>query len=237
MKHLFFIILLWLPALMATAQAGYDVTAGRAARSFEWKEWNSAAAMYELMLRERPDSLSSYTRAVAANQMLGNDEQAIDLVERAMAHGIGLSELLEQVRLTDFALGDGDRYGALLHRLTEAMPWMRRALDNELLRYYCFRDDGPNIVRYAKVMLAGLPESTEYLSLLARGYMLQGLDAEAADTWRKILAIDPDNYDTLLYLGNYCRMQGNDIEAEALLRRAAAIRRTPYLESLLNSKK
>lgn len=60
--------------------------------------------------------------------------------------------------------------------------------------------------------------------------MLQGLDAEAADTWRKILAIDPDNYDTLLYLGNYCRMQGNDIEAEALLRRAAAIRRTPYLE-------
>ena len=47
MKHLFFIILLWLPALMATAQAGYDVTAGRAARSFEWKEWNSAAAMYE----------------------------------------------------------------------------------------------------------------------------------------------------------------------------------------------
>lgn len=237
MKHLFFIILLWLPALMATAQAGYDVTAGRAARSFEWKEWNSAAAMYELMLRERPDSLSSYTRAVAANQMLGNDEQAIDLVERAMAHGIGLSELLEQVRLTDFALGEGDRYGALLHRLTEAMPWMRRALDNELLRYYCFRDDGPNIVRYAKVMLAGLPESTEYLSLLARGYMLQGLDAEAADTWRKILAIDPDNYDTLLYLGNYCRMQGNDIEAEALLRRAAAIRRTPYLESLLNSKK
>lgn len=237
MKHLFFIILLWLPALMATAQAGYDVTAGRAARSFEWKEWNSAAAMYELMLRERPDSLSSYTRAVAANQMLGNDEQAIDLVERAMAHGIGLSELLEQVRLTDFALGEGDRYGALLHRLTEAMPWMRRALDNELLRYYCFRDDGPNIVRYAKVMLAGLPESTEYLSLLARGYMLQGLDAEAADTWRKILAIDPDNYDTLLYLGNYCRMQGNDTEAEALLRRAAAIRRTPYLESLLNSKK
>lgn len=237
MKHLFFIILLWLPALMATAQAGYDVTAERAARSFEWKEWNSAAAMYELMLRERPDSLSSYTRAVAANQMLGNDEQAIDLVERAMAHGIGLSELLEQVRLTDFALGEGDRYGALLHRLTEAMPWMRRALDNELLRYYCFRDDGPNIVRYAKVMLAGLPESTEYLSLLARGYMLQGLDAEAADTWRKILAIDPDNYDTLLYLGNYCRMQGNDTEAEALLRRAAAIRRTPYLESLLNSKK
>lgn len=237
MKHLFFIILLWLPALMATAQAGYDVTAGRAARSFEWKEWNSAAAMYELMLRERPDSLSSYTRAVAANQMLGNDEQAIDLVERAMAHGIGLSELLEQVRLTDFALGEGDRYGALLHRLTEAMPWMRRALDNELLRYYCFRDDGPNIVRYAKVMLAGLPKSTEYLSLLARGYMLQGLDAEAADTWRKILAIDPDNYDTLLYLGNYCRMQGNDIEAEALLRRAAAIRRTPYLESLLNYKK
>ncbi len=219
------------------AQGGYDNTAVRAARSFEWKEWNSAATMYELMLRERPDSISSYTRAIAANQMLGNDEQTVDLVERAMAHGLGLSELLRQIRDTDFALGEGDRYGTLLHSLCAAMPWMRRALDNELLRYYNFRDDGPNIVRYASMMLSGLPESTEYLGMLARGYMLQSMETEAAGIWRRILAIDPDDYDTLLYLGNRCLLCGDEAEGKDLLRRAAAIRPTPYLESLLNSQK
>lgn len=231
------VILLILTAFNAVAVNDYDTTAERAARSFAWKEWNSAAAMYELMLRERPDSISSYTRAVAANQMLGNDDTVTDLVERAMTHGIGLSDLLAQIRDTDFAMGEGDRYGTLLHNLGEGMPWMRRALDNELLHYYCFRNDGPNIVRYASLMLAGLPESTEYLSLLARGYLLQGLEPDAASIWSKILAIDPDNYETLLYMGNYCRIQGKEAEATALLRRAAAIRSTPYLESLLNSKK
>lgn len=224
-------------ACCASAQASYEVTAERAARSFDWKEWNSAAAMYELMLREHPDSLSTYSHAVAANQMLGNDDAAIDLIERAMTHGIGLSELLESIRITDFALGEGDKYGSLLHRLVEAMPWMRRALDNEMLRYYTFRDDGPHMVQYAKIMLAGLPESTEYLGLLARGYMQQGMDAEAADTWRRILTIDPDNYDALLYLGNYLRLNGNANEGRELLTRAADIRPTPYLTSILNEKK
>jgi len=224
-------------ALSASAQGGYDITAGRADRSFQWKEWNSAAAMYELMLCERPDSLSSYTRAIAANQMLGNGDAAVDLVERAMAHGIGIAELLEGVRIVDFSLGEGDRYGALLDSLADALPWMRRALDNELLLYYTFRSDGPQMVRYAQVMLAGLPESTEYLALLARGYMLQGMDAEAAGTWRRILAIDPDNYDSLLYLGNSLCISGNEVEGRELLARAAAIHPTPYLNSILNENK
>lgn len=235
MKALLLIIMLSLPPLCVQAQGSYEVTATRAARSFEWKEWNSAAAMYELMLGERPDSISSYTRAVAANQMLGNDDTVIDLVERAMTHGIGLSDLLAQIRDTDFAMGEGDLYGRLLHSLSRAMPWMRRALDDELLRYYCFRDDGPNIVRYASLMLAGLPESTEYLSMLARGYMLQGMEAEAAGIWWRILAIDPHDYDTLLYLGNHCIACGDRAEGIELLRRAAAIRSTPYIETLLQS--
>lgn len=215
-------------AAAAFAQGTYESTAQRAARSFKWEEWNSAAAMYELMLKERPDSLSTYARAIAANQMLGDTAATVDLVERAMSHGIGLSEVLKAVRHTDFSIGQGDLYGGYLHLLWNAMPWMRRALDNELLEYYSFRNDGPMMVRYAGVMLAGLPDSVEYLALLARGQMLSGDMNAAATTWRKILDLDTDNYSALIMLGNYLVLKGSE-EGNTLLARANALRPTPYV--------
>ncbi len=224
---------LLLAAIASDAQSPYEETALRAARSFKWQEWNSAAAMYELMLKERPDSLSSYAHAIAANQMLADTAATVDLVERAMSHGIGLSEVLKAVREADFSISQGDRYGSYLHILRDAMPWMGRALDNELLGHYTFRNDGPMMVKYAKIMLAGLPDSTEYLSLLAKGQLLSGEGTAAAATWRKILAIDPDNYPTLILLGNYLAMNGDTTEGNSLLAKANNIRQTPYLTKKL----
>ena len=219
--------------IAAAAAAGYDRLAERASRSFQWEEWSSAAAMYELMLKERPDSLSSYARAITANQMVGDSAATVELVERAMSHGIGLSAVLEAVRLTDFSIGQGDRYGTYLHHLRNSIPWMSRALDNELLGYYTFRNDGPMMVKYANIMLAGLPDSVEYLALIANGQLLAGQPAEAAATWKKILEIDPDNFPTLVLLGNYYLQQGNETEGKTLLSKAQSVKQTPYITTLL----
>lgn len=220
-------------AAIAAAQSRYDATAVRADRSFDWQEWHSAAAMYELMLDERPDSLRPYARAIVASQMLADTAATVDLLERAMSHGIGLSDVLSAVRATDFAIGQGDRYGAYLHTLSTAMPWMKRALDNELLDYYTFRRNGPMMVHYASLMLAGLPESTVYLNTLASGWLLSGRTAEAADTWRRVLAIDPDNVEALLYLGNLYTAEGDTEAARPLLERAHRLCPGPYLGARL----
>lgn len=228
-KSLLSLIILALSA-GALAADRYEATGIRADRSFQWQEWPSAAAMYELMIRERPDSLRPYARAIVASQMTGDTAATFDLMERAMSHGLGLAEVLEAVRATDFSIGRGDSYGRYLHTLAEAMPWMRRALDNELLEYYTFRCDGPMMMHYASLMLAGLPESTEYLNLLARGCLLAGRDAEATATWRRVLAIDPDNLDALLYLGNYLEIKGRRDEAAPLLQRADSLHPGPFLQ-------
>ena len=68
---------------------------------------------------------------------------------------------------------------------------MTRALDNQLLQYYDFRNDGPMIEQYARRMLAPLPDSVEYLTLLARGLLLQGKIDQAAAVWQQILTLDP----------------------------------------------
>ena len=231
-KILIFIILSC--SLVAFAGQRYEQLSLRAARSFEWKEWSSAAALYELMLQERPDSLATYSYAIVANQMIPDTAATIDLLERAMSHGIGLEDVLEAVRTTDFSIGQGDLYGRYLLLLSEGMPWMKRGLDHQLLKYYNFRHDGPMIVKYARDMLTGLPDSTEYLSYLAKGYLLCNDDDKAVEIWKKILEIDPRHYTTLLELGNYYQLKGNRNEALPYLELAQSIHPTPYVAKSLN---
>ena len=231
-KILIFIILSC--SLAAFAGQRYEQLSQRAARSFEWKEWSSAAALYELMLQQQPDSLATYSYAIVANQMIPDTAATIDLLERAMSHGIGLEDVLEAVRVTDFSIGQGDLYGRYLLLLSEGLPWMKRGLDHQLLKYYTFRHDGPMIVKYAGDMLTGLPNSTEYLSYLAKGYLLCNDDARAVEIWKKILEIDPHHYTTLLELGNYYQLKGNRSEALPYLELAQSIHPTPYVARSIN---
>lgn len=191
--------------------------------------------MYELMLDMQPDSAEVYARAIVASAMIPDTAATTDLMQRAMSHGIGLPDVLSRVRSLSFGIGAPDIYGGYLRRLRDAMPWMRRALDHELLEYYIFRNDGPNIVRYAGIMLSGLPDSQEFLHTLALGYLLQADLDRAVATWEKILALYPDDFDALIHLANHYIRHGDRDRALPYLTRAIAIHPTPYLQSLASS--
>ncbi|MDE6287400.1 MAG: hypothetical protein K2M00_01280 [Muribaculaceae bacterium] len=206
----------------------------RAARSFEWHEWNSAAAQYVQLLEMRADSARLYSRAIVAYELSGDTVAGSVLVERAMAHGIGFASLIADVRATSFSVGAGDTYAAFLLRMQREMPWMARAIDHQLLDYYTFRRDGAMMVKYSQMMLDGLPSSVEYLSLLAEGYLLDGQGDLAVNTWKKIIGISPDDYSALLNLGIYCRLHGDSATAAECLRRAYEVHPTPYVEVLLS---
>ncbi len=109
-------------------------------------------------------------------------------------------------------------------------------VDRSLLEYYDNRNDGPQMVAYADKMLQGFPENVSYLRVKARGTLLCGDGDEAADIWRHILDLAPDNYDTLLDLAAYLITCGNRDAATPYIQRAIAIRSTPYLQSLLNKR-
>lgn len=236
MKHLLpLITALLLTAVGAGAviNRGIEPVAVRASRAFDNSEWASAAALYQLAIDRSPDSAALYPRAIVASEIAGDTAATPQMIERAMARGIGFARLIEGVRSTSFAVGAGQYYASLLERLKTEIPWMARPLDHQLLDYYNMRNDGPQIVKYARIMLAGLPDSPEYLSLLARGQMLSDDMAAAAATWTRILDIDPHQYDTLINLGVYYLDGGHPGQAVTYLRRAADIHPTPYLESLI----
>lgn len=218
---------------ISAAAAGFDTTARRADRNFDFQEWAQAGALYELMLDERPDSAAVYSRAIVAASMLDDTLRSTALLERAMAHSVALDSVVDGVRRTAFAIGHAGVYADFLHRTRAQMPWMARALDARLLDYYAFRNDGERMVQLSEAMLSGLPDSERYLAQLARGHLLQGHTAEAEAAWRRLLDAHPDNLDALRSLGTLLMQQGRTDEGRALLRRVHDIAPTPYTDQLL----
>jgi tetratricopeptide (TPR) repeat protein len=229
MKRLAIYLLIALAVVTARAASDYANTLERAQRSFDNKEWANAAALYGLLLTERPTVESNYGRAIVAYSMLSDSIGCVDIFERAMAHGVSADSLFNTVRTSSFTIGKGEIYADFLNLCRRDAPWIARAVDNKLLQWYLYRADGEMIIKYADTMLSGLPDSVEYLSDLAYGYSLEGQHDKAVETWQRILAIQPDNIDALLNLGNYYALIGNRSEALKYLNQAQAISPTPYL--------
>lgn len=221
--------------MTAVAASDYATTAAKAQRFFDAREWASAQALYGLMLNERPDADSVYVHAIVASSMLGHKDAASHLLTEAMKSGIGFSKLMGGVRQLSFSVGDAGVYEDFLLRSQRDCPWLLRPIDAELLRYYMFRNNGEKTVEYATKMLKGLPDSVEYLSDLADGYITLGEGDSAVAAWKQILALDPDNYQTLLKLGNYYDIVGNRTGAADYLQQAARIRLTPFVAQRLES--
>ena len=224
--------------ILAATQAfatDYRLTEAKADRFFDNREWASAQALYGLMLDQTSGGAATYSRAIVASAMMGDTVSTSDLLAQAMSHGVKVDSLFEAVRTTAFEVNAPMVYESFMLTAQRDCPWLARAIDGQLLDYYLFRDNGEKVVVFANKMLAGLPESTYFLGCLARGHALQGDFETAVAVWKRILGIDPDNYDTLLNLGNYLIISGDEADAESYLKRADKIKPTPYVTERLAS--
>lgn len=233
MKKLLSGILMIVTAVTLSAAPDYDRTAIKADRFFEAGEWASAQALYGILLDKRPEADSIYVKAIVASSMMGDSVAASHLLTNAMNAGIGFERLMAGVREVSFEVGSAKTYEDFLLRSQRDCRWLTRAIDAELLRYYIFRDNGPKIVKYSQIMLAGMPESVEYQLSLASGYVLAGDYDKAVGTWRRIIEQSPDSYDALIAIGNYMDLSGNTISAAEYLSRAQELRPTPFVASRL----
>lgn len=234
MRRLILILILPLVAVSAMA-ADYYATAAKASHAYKTRDWPTAQAMYELMLDERPDSGSVYSRTIIASAMRSDTVRAMQLIELASAHGVSIYGLFDQIRNLSYELGKPHLYSQLLEMTAREMRWLSRPVDAALLEFYTKRRNGPMMIEYARRMLKGMPDSPDFLSALAKGLLLTGQYDEAIATWREALTFDPDNYTTLLELGNLLLIQDKPSEGLPYLVRAYRINPTPYVANILRS--
>ena len=224
--------------LKATATPSQDGTEferleRKASLFFSNAEWRNANAMYVLMLELKPGDRAIYPRAIVSNILAGDTARALDMIPRAMSNLIPIDTVLTEVRQTSFSIGHADLYEQFLLKTRETYPWYSRVINNYLLAYYDFRSNGPELMKYATMMLNGLPTDLRLMRFLARGQMLSGLTDDAVNTWLRIIDLHPDNYDTLLDLANFYAVTDNPESALTWFRRADAIRPTPYVSSYI----
>jgi len=180
-------------------------------------------------------SAENYAGLIVSTSLAGDTLQAVGYVEPALHHRVNIDSLFSAIEKTTFSVGHASLYSTLLSRIGQTYTWLSRVTDRKLLAHYIFRNDGPAIVRYADIMLHGLPDDIDYLRIKARGQLLCADGDAAVATWRHILDLSPDHYQTLVDLANYYHALGDDTRALPLFRRVMDIRPTPYVESIIQT--
>ncbi len=227
LRHL--LLLIAMPAMMAASAADYSTIAEKATRFYADGDWAGASAMYSLLIDERPDDPGLYAHAIVADGMRGDSLAQMALMRGAIAHHVPFDSVFSAVETCSFAQGRADIYEGFLLSLRRAEPWLQRTVDARLLRYYAFRRYPAETERYAGIMLRGLPDNEDYLYLLAGAYVTAGDMAKAEEVYKRIVSLNPRAYVALLYLGNRAADTGDTVAAIDYLRRASAIKATPYV--------
>lgn len=225
------------PSQPASRQRDYSAIATKASRFFSFGEWANAAAMYELMLEERPKVEKTYVDAIVVAGMRELPDYQMSLVDRAQQHLIPLQRLFDGVRKTSFAIGHADLYRQLLEMVQQRQPWLARSIDRQLLDYYLTRQNADMIEHYARIMLKGAPDNADFLNALAYSYLLQGRMDEAMAGYARTLVYHPSDYTALLALGCYYHGIGQTAEARPYLESAWRIRQSPDIAAMLAPEK
>jgi len=209
-----------------------DGVGRRAQRAFDAGEWASAQALYGLVTDHDPGDTGAQSRLLAAAVMHGDTAAVSHVVERAMAAGVVLGDMLDSLR-TDLRQAAGyARYPGVLERLAAERPYLRRPLMARLLDFYTERRDGANMIRCARGLLAGLPDSPRYLNALAQGLLYTGDRTAAEEAWRRAIKADPNDTKALISLAT---LLGDTSEALDLLRRADTVAPSPALKARIKS--
>lgn len=214
-----------------SAQTDYERIESKAERFFANEEWASANAMYLLMLDQKPHVTSTYAHSIVAYYMIGDTLQAVEMLPRALSFHVPADILLRDIRKVSFSQGRGDLYEDLLKRVQQTFPWFSRIADNYLMQYYAFRQNGPELIRYAVTMLEGLPDNRNFLRMLASGQILTGYTSEALKTWHRVVELYPDDYDTVLDIANCYDALGDKTATLTWMQRASDLLPTPYVTS------
>ena len=205
---LFNILLFTAISLSASLQTDdYETRKIKAERYFKYKEWRSALAMYLLMLDERPQEVEPYYKAIVAGAMVNDSTTQIDMLMRTQQRGISLDSLFNGIKNVSLSIDEAQAYCNFLLLVKKQQPWLKRSINIYLLKYYDFRNDSQNMIKTADELLAQTPSNTVYLKTIAKAYINMGDFDKAMEYYKRILAIDNNDYDSLLALGNYYATQ------------------------------
>lgn len=181
----------------------YSVLETKASRFYKNQEWASSLAMYELMISQKDTVVNNYAKAIVLSGLLKKPDMQMAFLERTQQKGLPLDSIFGTIQKDAFAIGHPYIYESFLKLVKTKQQWLARNINIQLLKYYRYRNDADNMIDISGQLLKSTPDDVGYLTDMAEAYALKGNLPESMKWYKKILAIDKDNYNSLLTLGNY----------------------------------
>ena len=227
------------------SQTKYEVLAKKAERFYEYKEWESAAAMYELLLMQRSDDVNVYSRAITVNGILGKKDEQLSIIEKSQKNGIAMSAIFDGVRSCSYAKGYPAVYESLLLMIKERQPWLRHSINGKLATFYRQRNNAPKMVEYADSLLATRHDDLDALTTKGLGLTYMDNYPAAISVWKEMIEIDSTKVEPYLQIGVYLFGKVKEgkatpqefSDAEKYLSKAYQLKPTPKLKDILSKLK
>ena len=101
-------------ASFSAVATDYNSLAVKADRFYQYDEWASALAMYQLMLDKRPDAADTYCHAIVAASMEKLPDEPMRLLEQSLNARVPLDSIYNGVQRLAFEQGDARLYEKFL---------------------------------------------------------------------------------------------------------------------------
>ena len=215
----------------------------KANRFYRHEEWANAVAMFRAILQREPTDVATYGRSVVVYGVIGDQEEQISLLEDTQKYALPLDRLFDAVRTSAYEIGRPEQLVSFMDLVKVKQPWLKRNINIRLARYYDSRNNAEKMIEMSDTLLAVNPDDPSMLKIKARGYLLLDRYDDAMPLYRRIVDLNPSDYDSLLTLGVYyyeemdrrsLSLQSASAQsARKYLAKANALRPTERVEAML----
>lgn len=179
-------------------------------------EWNEVLIETEQMVTMRPGDADPYSAALIAAQSLNDISTENRYLRLSQQNRIHIDTIMVRVYNRTRSIKNAQVYEQLLLNLKANHRWMSKVFNMYLLDFYNFARKTKETIMIADELLILTPNNARIMRIKANALFYQGNTDEAALIHEKLLTMEPNNYESLTFLGTYyssqCHKEIEEIE-------------------------
>lgn len=214
------ITILFLAFALSAWATTYERHAMRMNDHFLHAEWKEVLIETDQMVTMRPDDADPYSAALIAAQFLDDVSTENRYLRLSQKNRIHIDTIMVHVYDRTRIIKNAQIYEQLLLNLKANHQRMAKVFNIYLLGYYNFARKTQETIAIANELLQLTPDNVRILRIKANALFYQGDTEEAVEIHERLLASEPNNYESLTFLGTYyislCDKEIERIEGEYL---------------------
>lgn len=208
MSRLLLLSLFFAVGIQVMAQPREKHLAERADEAYAGAKWKSASTLYDVLLKDTTAYTPRFAKAVFASVMASDSVSWSKVDQVLIRNEYRLDSLFRDISRLSIHARLFDVYEQTLKRASRQFPLYQDTLTHTLIAYRKLLRQPEQIIRVADSALGKDPDSRKWLVEKAEAYRMKGEVGTALEVYKIILRNNPNDYESLVFIGNYYFLQG-----------------------------